>query len=122
MVMLSGLLLPLGWLALLGWYTVGLRSNYARLWREHDDLSHAIDQGKPAISASGDSLSDLFEYMSMAQTDYLNALEFSLVVGLIPTMILWLVIGMYGARNFSDPTFGQGILIHKVHTKKEISP
>ena len=122
MLMMSGLMLPLGWLTLLGWYTVGLRTSYVRLWREHDDLQHAIDQGRSVASTGGDSLSDLFEYMSMAQSDYLYSLEFFLVVGVMPTMILWLVIGIYGTRNFSDPAFRQGNLVQKVSANKEIAP
>lgn len=90
------------WLGLLTWTanTVNLRQSYSRLWREHDQMKSLLDQGQKDVrSAGGDSLSDVFEYMSIARGDYLNALEFVLVIGVFPVMVVWFAMALRAATK-----------------------
>jgi hypothetical protein len=87
-----GLILPLIWIGLLVRFTnlIPLRISYIDLWREHERMMHLIDQGQKSVrSATGDSLADTFEYMSGAMRAYLGALEFVLLLGILPAMAIW---------------------------------
>ena len=104
------LFLPLVWLGLLLWLfnVFALRASYVHLWYEHSHMSDLMDQGQKNVrSVSGDSLGDIFEYMYIAQTDYLGALQNFVTLGVIPTMITWFGLGYLGVRNsMRDPKGG----------------
>lgn len=90
------------WLGILVWIMglMSLRANYLSLLREHDHMKELMDRGQSnVISATGDSLADMFEYMSMARAEYLDALEFVLIVGVLPAMIIWFVIALRGSMR-----------------------
>jgi len=88
---------PLVWIGLLVKVDnpVELRSEYTSLWPEHQYMMSLIDQGQKNVrSATGDRLADMFEYMSTARGEYLDALEFVLLLGILPTMVIWFAIAL----------------------------
>lgn len=88
---------PLVWIGLLVKVVnlVELRSTYTSLWREHQNMMQLFDQGQRNVrSATGDSLADMFEYMSTARGEYLDALEFVLLLGILPTMVIWFAVAL----------------------------
>jgi hypothetical protein len=104
------LFLPLVWLVFLLWLfnVLALRASFVDLWYEHNHMRDLMDQGhKDVLSASGDSFGSIFEYMYIAQTEYLGALQNFVAIGIIPTMITWFGVGFLGVRNdMRDPNDG----------------
>ena len=98
-LVLAGSLLWLGFLIwVIGLLT--LRANYLSLLREHDHMKDLIDRGQANVrSTTEDSLGDMFNYVSMARAEYLDALEFVLVVGVIPAMIILFVIALSSSKR-----------------------
>ena len=102
MVALMALFLPLFWIALLTWVfsVVGLRTDYSRLWHEHEHMKHLMDQGQENVrSTSGESLGTMFEYVYLAQADYLNALELVFKLGVAPALLVWFIVGYRGVMG-----------------------
>jgi hypothetical protein len=96
------LFFPLGWMALLLWLfgVFDFRASYLTLWNEHQQMMDLAGKGQSEIrSASGDTLADMFEYLSMAQDRYLGALQNFVIFGIIPTMIAWFIVGYAGWRH-----------------------
>ncbi|UVC07279.1 hypothetical protein IHQ71_18935 [Rhizobium sp. TH2] len=89
-------------IGLLVWITnlLAFRTSYSRLRDEHNHMKYLYDQGDENVrSASGDSIGDMFEYVSMARKEYLDALEFVLLFGALPAMLLWFVIAFRGSTR-----------------------
>lgn len=64
---------------------VPLRSAYAQLWHEH----HQMVVQNLSRNANGESLSDIFEYMAQGQQSYLYMLEFFLLGGALPALLIY---------------------------------
>jgi hypothetical protein len=89
------------WLGFLVWIVnlVGLRLIYSRLWHEHDHMQELTTLGQTNVrSTTGDSLGDMIEYLSIVKTEYLDALEFVLVAGVLPTMLVFGTVAFRGMR------------------------
>lgn len=86
------LLTPLAWLGLLAGIInlVPLRAEYSRLWWEH----HKMQTQNPPSSAAGDSLADIFEYMSTARGDYTDALEAVFLLGVLPAFAVYFTVAL----------------------------
>lgn len=96
---------PCVWSACLVWMTnlISLRIAYTGLWHQHLDLMTSGHERSP----SGDTLSELFEYMSTAQTEYVNALELVVLFGLAPALATYLLAAADGLwRSPSRFDFG----------------
>jgi hypothetical protein len=86
------LLVPLAWSALLAWALrlYSLRETYLNLRREH----HGMQLQDSLRSVSEDTLADVFEYLSMAQGHYIQALEDVVLLGLLPAFVFYVVMGL----------------------------
>jgi hypothetical protein len=109
LIWLAGLLLPLFWVLALCWLfnLSDLRESYTNLAAEHRELQLRIDQGdEGARSASGDSLGDTFEYLSTAARAYLRVLEGVLFFGVLPLLVIWFCLGVWGFLGFRGVAIG----------------
>lgn len=95
-------LAPLVWIGLLAWASqvIPLHDEYYSLWREHRQMM----ANNQARSASGQSLSDVFEAMSMAGRYYLSVLEGVIEFGVLPAFVIYFSLALRQAlRSPPEP-------------------